>query len=115
LVCLTALVRIVPPGTFVAARGLPAAAASAFLLSTGFIAVDAFLTLMLTQVRGLSLGKAGLVVTIATLTWAAGSAWQAARAERVALPRLLRFGTVAVLLGEVAVSTVLVTTTPDWL
>jgi MFS family permease len=110
-----ALARIVPPGTFVAAPGIPAAAAAAFLLSVGFIAVDAFLTLMLTDVRGLSLGKAGLVVTIATLTWSAGSAWQAGRAERVPLSRLLAYGTSAVLVGELAVASVLATATPVWM
>jgi MFS family permease len=110
-----ALVRIVPAGTLVAAPGAPAAAASAFLLSTGFIAVDAFLTLMLTQVRELSLAKAGLVVTIATLTWAAGSAWQAARAERVPLSRLLAYGTAAIVVGQVGVASVLAPATPVWL
>jgi MFS family permease len=110
-----ALARIVPAGTFVAAPGIPAAAAAAFLLSVGFIAVDAFLTLTLTDVRGLSLGKAGLVVTIATLTWSAGSAWQAGRAERVPLSRLLMYGTLAVLVGELAVASVLATATPVWM
>jgi MFS family permease len=110
-----ALSRIVPPGTFVAAPGIPAAAASAFLLSTGFIAVDAFLTLTLTEVRGLSIGSAGLVVTLATLTWAAGSAWQAGRAERVALRRLLAVGTIAIVAGQVAVASVLAAATPVWL
>jgi len=114
-VAIPALTRIVPAGTFVAAPGIPATAASAFLLSMGFIAVDAFLTLTLTEVRGLSLGKAGLVVTIATLTWAAGSAWQAGRAERVPLPRLLAYGTLAVLVGQVAVASVLATATPVWI
>jgi len=42
---------------------VPAAAVAAFLLSAGFLAVDAFLTLMLTDVRGLSLGWAGAAVT----------------------------------------------------
>jgi MFS family permease len=112
---LTALVRIVPAGTFVAAPGLPAAGASAFLLSAGFIAVDAFLTLMLTQVRGLSLGEAGLVVTVASVTWAAGSAWQAARAERLPPSRLLLVGTLAIAAGQVAVASTLVAAVPVWL
>ena len=107
-----ALRRIAPAGTFRAARGVPAAAASAFLLSMGFLAMDAFLTLMLTGVRGISLGFAGLAVTSATLTWAAGSAWQSGRAQRVPLTRLMCFGTVLVLLGEIAVATTLILTVP---
>ena len=107
-----ALRRIAPAGTFRAARGVPAAAASAFLLSMGFLAMDAFLTLMLTGVRGISLGFAGLAVTSATLTWAAGSAWQSGRAQRVPLTRLMCFGTVLVLVGEIAVATTLILAVP---
>lgn len=104
---LPALRRIVPPGTFRAAHGVPAAALSAFLLSTGFLAMDAFLTLMLTGVRGLSLGEAGLAITAATLTWAAGSAWQSGRAQRLPLPRLMTIGTAIVLAGQAGVAATL--------
>jgi MFS family permease len=107
-----ALTRIVPRGTFRAAPGLPAAAAAAFLLSLGFIAVDAFVTLMLTQVRGLSLAEAGAAITLATITWAAGSAWQSGRSERTALPRLLTLGVGLVAIGEAAVATGLVAAVP---
>ncbi len=107
-----ALRRIVPTGTFRAAPGRPAAAASAFLLSAGFLAMDAFLTLMLTDIRGLTLGQASLSVTAASITWAAGSLWQSGRAERLPLPRLLRIGTVLVLAGQVAVAASLDTGVP---
>jgi MFS family permease len=107
VVGLPALARIVPPGTFRVRPGLPATAVAAFLLSLGFLAVDAFLTLMLTEVRGLSLGKAGAAVTLATLTWAAGSAWQSGRAERVPLSRLLRTGVWLTILGELGVASAL--------
>jgi hypothetical protein len=61
---LPALTRIVPPGTLRARPGLPAAAAAAFLLSGTFATADGFIPLMLTAERGLSVGKAGLVVTV---------------------------------------------------
>ena len=51
-----ALRHIAPPGTFRARPGMPATAVAAFLLSMAFLAMDAFLTLMLTGVRGVSLG-----------------------------------------------------------
>jgi hypothetical protein len=104
---LSALARIVPAGTFSMRPGVPAAAAAAFLLSVGFLAMDAFLTLMLTGVRGLSLGEAGLAVTLATLTWAAGSAWQSGRAQRRSLAGLLRIGTAFTLAGELGVAAAL--------
>jgi MFS family permease len=104
LVAIPACRRTVPVGTFRAVRGRPAAGASAFLLSAGFLAMDAFLTLMLTDVRGLTLGQASLSVTAASITWASGSLWQSGRAERTSLPRLLRLGTLLVLGGEIAVT-----------
>jgi MFS family permease len=109
---LPALARIVPPGILRLRPGLPAAAAAAFLLSLGFLAVDAFLTLMLTEVRGLTLGMAGAAVTLATLTWAAGSAWQSGRAERVPLSRLLRTGVCLTIVGELGVASVLFADVP---
>ena len=112
LVGLPALARIVPPGTLHVRPGLPGAAAAAFLLSVGFLAVDAFLTLMLTEVRGLSLARAGVAVTLATLTWAAGSAWQSGRVERVPLAVLLRTGVWCTLAGELGVASVLLPDVP---
>jgi MFS family permease len=109
---LPALRRIVPPGTFRAAPGAPAAAASAFLLSMGFLAMDAFLTLMLTDVRELSLAAAGAAITVAAVTWAAGSAWQSGRAQRVPLAKLVTLGTILVLVGEITVATTLWTSVP---
>jgi MFS family permease len=111
IVGIPALRHIVPAGTFRAAPGRPAAAISAFLLSAGFLAMDAFLTLMLTRVRGLSLGEASIAITAASVTWALGSLWQSGRAERIALPTLLRIGTALVLVGQVAVAATLVDTT----
>ncbi|MGH2540463.1 MAG: MFS transporter [Actinomycetota bacterium] len=107
-----ALRHIAPRGTFTARPGPPATAAAAFLLSTSFLAMDAFLTLMLTEVRGLSLGAAGLAITVATVTWAGGALWQSSRAERWQLSWLVRVGVVLLIAGEVAVATTLWTGVP---
>jgi predicted MFS family arabinose efflux permease len=109
---LPALARIVPAGTFRLQRGLPAAAVAAFLLSAGFLAVDAFLTLMLTKVRGLSLGLAGAALTIATVTWAAGSAWESGWTDRLRLSTLLRIGAGLTIVGFVAEAAVLMRDVP---
>jgi MFS family permease len=111
-IALPALLHIVPEGTLRAAPGVAAAAATAFLLSLGFLAVDAFVTLMLTDVRGLSLAQASIAITAATLTWAAGSAWQSGRAERWPLSRLLRLGAGLVMVGSVLLTTGLSETVP---
>lgn len=102
-----ALRHIVPTGTFRVVPGRPAAAMAAFLLSAGFLAMDGFVTLMLTDTRGLSLAAASVAITAATVTWSLGSAWQSGRAGSMPLPRLLRIGTVLVLVGEIAVATTL--------
>jgi MFS family permease len=112
LIAWPALRQIVVPGTFRAAAGIPAAGASAFLLSFGFIASDSFLTLMLTRVRGLSLGMASIALTAATLLWSAGSAWQSGRTDRFSLPRLMQMGTVFIILGEAGVFATLWTAVP---
>jgi predicted MFS family arabinose efflux permease len=111
-IALPALARIVPAGTFRLQRGVPAAAVAAFLLSAGFLAVDAFLTLMLTKVRGLSLGLAGAALTIATVTWAAGSAWESGWTDRLRLSTLLRIGVGLTIVGFVAEAAVLMRDVP---
>jgi MFS family permease len=73
---LAGLRKIVPAGTAVARRGEPAAALCALLLSTSFAAMDTYITLMLTEVRGMSLTAAGVTIVFGTVTWALGSWWQ---------------------------------------
>lgn len=102
-----ALRQIAPRGTFRAVPGMPATAAAAFLLSVSFLAMDAFLTLMLTEVRGLSLGAAGLVITVASITWAIGAWWQSNRAERRTLSWLVGVGVTLLFVGEAAVASTL--------
>ena len=102
-----ALRHIAPHGTFRAAPGMPATAAAAFLLSVSFLAMDAFLTLMLTEVRGLSLGASGLVITVASITWAIGAWWQSNRAEQRTLSWLVAVGTALLFGGQTAVASTL--------
>jgi MFS family permease len=102
-----ALLRIAPRGTVRARPGLPATAAAAFLLSVSFLAMDAFLTLMLTEVRGLSLGAAGLVITVASVTWAVGAWWQSGRADRMPLSWLVGVGVTLLVVGQAAVASTL--------
>ncbi len=112
VIAIPALANIVPEGTFRASRGVPASAASAFLLSAGFLTMDAFLTLMLTGVRGLSLAEASAAITAASVTWALGSMWQSGRAGRIPLPRLLLVGTLLVIGGDAAVTSTLSASVP---
>ncbi|MGZ8578581.1 MAG: MFS transporter [Actinomycetota bacterium] len=107
-----ALGRIVPAGTIRAGPGLPAAAMAAVLRSVGFLAFEGFLTLMLTDIRDLSLVEASNAVTAATLTWAAGSLWQSGRADRIPLGRLVVVGGLLSLVGGGFVAAALIQTVP---
>jgi MFS family permease len=98
-ITIPALRRITPRGTLVARRGLPAASAAAFLASAAFFAIDGFVTLMLTQVRGLSVGVAGIVLTCSAIAWAAGSWWQSRVAGRLGTRWLTTFGALLIASG----------------
>jgi MFS family permease len=101
---LPALKKIVPAGTLRARPGLPAAAAAAFLLSSTFGAADGFIPLMLTGVRHISVGRAGLVVTVGAFAWAAGSWWQSRRAGTWSATRLVALGASMVAFGTLVVA-----------
>ncbi len=109
---LPGLRRITPRGTVVARPGLPAAAAAAFLLSCAFLAVDGFLPLMLTNVRGLSVGEAGLIITAASLSWAAGSWWESRVVARRGARSLTTRGALLLAFGMLLVTAGLVDTWP---
>jgi MFS family permease len=91
-VTIPALRRVTPAGTLTARPGLPAASAAAFLASAAFFATDGFVTLMLTETRGLSIGVASLVLTASSLAWASGSWWQSRTIGRLGARRLTAIG-----------------------
>lgn len=91
---------LVPAGTLQAARGLPAAVAGMGLLNLAFFGADAFVPLIITDVRDQSVIVAGVVLTAATLAWTAGSWLQ----ERTVLQRgypLLAQGGLAMLIASI--------------
>jgi len=103
-VTIPSLRRITPPGTLTARPGVPAAAAAAFLASAAFFATDGFVTLMLTEVRGLTVGVAGIVLTAATFAWAIGSWWQSRVIGRVGARRVTAFGAALIGTGSAVVA-----------
>ncbi|WP_205527226.1 MFS transporter [Solimonas sp. K1W22B-7] len=93
--------QLLPAGTLLAGRGLPAVVALRGLAAAAFFGCEVFIPLLLSGERGLSLTQAGLVLTVGALGWSAGSWWQArpGRAPRVLL---LRNGMAAIALGILA-------------
>jgi MFS family permease len=65
--------RLVPAGTLLMARGLPAVMMSRFLLTAAFNGALTFIPLMLVSERHLSLTTAGIMLTVGALGWSLGS------------------------------------------
>jgi MFS family permease len=103
-VTIPALRRIVPAGTLTARRGVPAASAAAFLASAAFFATDGFVTLMLTETRGLSIAVASIVLTASSLAWAAGSWWQSRVITRIGARRITALGAMLIGTGSAVVA-----------
>ena len=103
VVTILALRQITPQGTLTARPGLPAASTAAFLASAAFFATDGFVTLMLTEARGLSLGVASIVLTASAVAWAAGTWWQSRVIGRLGARRLVAGGALLVGAGAAIV------------
>jgi MFS family permease len=65
--------RLVPAGTLLMARGLPAVMMTRFLLTASFNGALTFLPLMLVNERHLSLTTAGIMLSVGALGWSFGS------------------------------------------
>ncbi len=109
---LPALVRLVPPGTLTARRGLPATILLRGLLTFTFFGADAYVPLTITAVRHRSPVVASIAVTGATLAWTAGAWVQARLSETSDGRRLVRCGLVIILAGIAGMVLVLQPGTP---
>jgi predicted MFS family arabinose efflux permease len=99
-----ALRVLLPKGTLLAKRGLPAVVLARGIFAGSFFAVEAYLPLTLANVHGYSPALAGLPLTVGALGWSAASAWQGRHPDvpRVTLVRT-GFGTLALSLAATAV------------
>ncbi|GAA0932451.1 MFS transporter [Streptomyces thermoalcalitolerans] len=108
------VLRLMPRGTYRAARGLPSVVLLRGLAGGSFIAAESFVPLMLVTQRGLSPTLAGLSLAAGGATWALGS-WVQSR-PRVA-PHRERLMTLGMLLVAAAIATapsVLIDAVPVW-
>ncbi|MFT3942503.1 MAG: MFS transporter [Ancrocorticia sp.] len=67
---------LLPRGTFISRRGLASTVLLRGLINGAFLGVEAFLPLMLQEIHGWTPFQAGLVLTVASITWAIGSSSQ---------------------------------------
>lgn len=99
--------KLLPRGIFRAGRGLPTVIAMRGVMAGAYFGIEAFIPLMLVQVRGLSVMAAGLSLTGAALSWAF-AAWLINRPwlrARLSQAGMVRFGagvTTVALFGAIA-------------
>ena len=115
LVTMWAFARLAPPGTLRAARGYPTAILLRGVLTFAFFAIDAYVALLLVEVRGWSAAAAGIALTAATISWTAGSWTQARFTTRFAHERFVRVGFPVVAAGIAGLGLILLPEVPAWL
>ncbi|WP_160149030.1 MFS transporter [Arcanobacterium ihumii] len=76
LACFGFIRPLLPTGTLSGQRGLPASIFFRGLINGTYITVELFLPLMLKEIHHFSPTSAGFVMTVGSITWAAGSWWQ---------------------------------------
>ncbi|WP_130800030.1 MFS transporter [Streptomyces otsuchiensis] len=107
-------VRLMPPGTFRAARGLPSVILLRGLVSAAFLSTQMFVPLMLVTQRGLSYTQAGLALAAGGACWALGSFTQSRPNLERHRMTLVRAGTVLVVTGVALTPLVLIGAVPVW-
>lgn len=98
---LSALGRLVPPGTMRLVPGLPAAVGLRGILTFAFFSANAYISFALVSVRGAPALLAGAVLTSSSLAWTAGAWCQARMVDRWGPARLGRLGGAALGAGLV--------------
>lgn len=92
---------LVPAGTWRMARGLPSVVLSRSLMTAAFFGAITYVPLMLVGERGLSLRLAGIILSVGSLGWSAGSWLQGRDAADGHRDRLVTAGGAALSTGLV--------------
>ncbi|MBT2383802.1 MFS transporter [Streptomyces sp. ISL-11] len=108
------ILRLLPRGTFRAARGLPSVVLLRGIAAGAFLGAESFIPLMLVTERGLSATMAGLSLTGGGLTWALGSYTQSRTRLEPYRERLMSLGMVLIAAAIALVSTALIDGVPAW-
>jgi len=94
-----ALRPLVPRGTLLGRRGLPAAVLLRGAVAAAFFGTEVYLPYFLTELYDLKAWLAGLILTVGAVSWALGSAFQGRYGEQLTHERAVRVGSVLILLG----------------
>jgi MFS family permease len=104
--------RLTPPGTLTLARGYPTAIVLRGVLTFAFFCIDAYVALLLVDVRHWSPSAAGIALTAATVSWTGGSWIQARLAPRYRPETFVRVGFPIVSIGIALLGLVLLPDVP---
>ncbi|MER7663008.1 MFS transporter [Streptomyces sp. NPDC096193] len=110
-----AVLGLLPPGTYRAARGLPSVVLLRGIAAGSFIAAESFVPLMLVTQRGLSPTMAGLSLAVGGATWALGSYVQSRPRLEPHRERLMLTGMALVAASIAAAPSVLIPQVPVWI
>lgn len=113
VVLAVAVTKLLPKGTWRAARGLPSLILMRGFMGTAFTIADVYLPLYMIDQRNLPAWLAGLSLTVGGVTWAIG-AWLAARGK-LSPSQSLRWGALFMLLGMLIATLVLLPGWPVWI
>ena len=108
-VVVVSLRQLLPTGTLVGRRGLPAVIGTRGLMSAAFFCAEAYIVFVLQERWGLSPGWAGLALTGVGITWAGASQAQARLGARVSHVTAMRWGSGLLLAGAGALALVVAT------
>ena len=98
--------RLVPAGTLLMCRGLPAVMMTRFLLTASFNGAITFIPLMLVNERDLSLTTAGIMLTVGALGWSFGSFIQGQHALHDRRSELVIAGGAALTVGTLMLAAI---------
>ncbi|MBE1556239.1 MFS transporter [Sporosarcina limicola] len=82
MIMIQPLRKLLPEGAFVVRRGLPATIVSRGLFVASFLAVESYVVLALTTVKGFSADIAGLIVAAGAISWSVAAWFQSKLDER---------------------------------
>jgi MFS family permease len=103
-----------PPGTWRARPGLPAAVAVGLAITFAYLTMESFLPLLLRELKDLPLILAGMPLTAAAIFWTAG-AWYQARLPPERRPRAAAIGGFVSAVGLAVAATLVFDAVPFWL
>jgi hypothetical protein len=114
VVMVVAVRRLLPSGSLRLRRGLPSSVMMRGFLAGAFASAEVFVPLALTQIRGLTVTQAGLILAVSALLWSVGSYVQARLPGEDDRSPAVRAGAVVVTVGLLTLPLSLLGALPPW-